>query len=89
MALLVLQSDGARRCKKSSTNAHGSLSRNDTMVTKYDSKDPVTEFALHDSRPYRLDEVGISGLAALLPHQRGDLPAVVDAVKRDVQRHVA
>ena len=45
---------------------------------------PTMELALNYSRPYRLNEVGIGGRAALLPHQRRDLPAVVDAVKRDV-----
>ena len=49
---------------------------------------PIMELALDCSCPRRHDEVGISGLAALLPHQHGDLPAMVDAVKSDVQSHV-
>jgi len=41
------------------------------------------------SRPHSLDEVGIGGLAAVLPYEHSDLSTVVDAVKSDVQRYVA
>src|SRR5215467_2273787 len=44
---------------------------------------------LNCSRSHALDKVGISGLAALLPHEHGDLPAVIDAVKSHVQHHIA
>jgi hypothetical protein len=44
---------------------------------------------LNCSRPHSLDEVGIGRLAPVLPDERGDLSAVVDTVKRDVQCYVA
>jgi hypothetical protein len=44
---------------------------------------------LNCSRPHSLDEIGIGGLAAVLPHERSDLSAVIDTVKSDMQRHVA